>query len=82
MNFLVRPDAEALLAEDDFRRLWAFFMNMGAADGPHAWFTEAVKAQYRAVWAQGLTGPLNDSGPLPCAHPGPGHRTTTRRPPL
>jgi pimeloyl-ACP methyl ester carboxylesterase len=59
MNFLIRPDAEALLAEDDFRRLWTFFTNMGAADGPHAWLTDDVKAQYRAVWSQGLTGGLN-----------------------
>ena len=25
MNFLCRPDAEALLAENDFARLWPFF---------------------------------------------------------
>lgn len=59
MNFLIRPDAEALLAEDDFRRLWEFFTNMGALDGPHAWLTEDIKQQYRAVWQQGLSGPLN-----------------------
>lgn len=55
MNFLIRPDAEALLAADDFRRLWAFFSNMGG----EAWLTDPVKAQYRAVWQQGLGGPLN-----------------------
>ena len=59
MNFLIRPDAESLLAEDDYRRLWAFFTNMGAVDGPYAWLTEDVKAQYREVWSQGLTGALN-----------------------
>jgi len=59
MNFLIRPDAEVLLAEDDYRRLWAFFTNMGAVDGPYAWLTEEVKAQYREVWSQGLTGALN-----------------------
>jgi len=59
MNFLCRPDAARLLAEDDFRRLWPFFTNMGAADGPHAWLTDAVKDQYRAVWRQGLEGGLN-----------------------
>ena len=59
MNFLIRPDAEILLAEDDYRRLWAFFTNMGAVDGPYAWLTEDVKAQYREVWSQGLTGALN-----------------------
>jgi pimeloyl-ACP methyl ester carboxylesterase len=56
MNFLIRPDAESLLAEDDYRRLWAFFTNMGAIDGPYAWLTDSVKAQYREVWSQGLTG--------------------------
>jgi pimeloyl-ACP methyl ester carboxylesterase len=59
MNFLIRPDAEVLLAEDDYRRVWAFFTNMGAVDGPYAWLTEDVKAQYREVWSQGLTGALN-----------------------
>ena len=33
MNFLIRPDAEALLAEHDFARLWPFFDLMGAS-GP------------------------------------------------
>ena len=75
MNFLIRPDAEALLAEDDFRRMWEFFTAMGAADGPHAWLTEAVKAQYRAVWSQGLTGPCNyyRASPLRPPRPGPPH---------
>ena len=52
MNFLRRPDAEALLAENDFARLWPFF-----AGAP--WQTEAVRDQYRAAWSSGLTGPLN-----------------------
>jgi pimeloyl-ACP methyl ester carboxylesterase len=59
MNFLARPDAPALLAADDFARLWPFFENMGATDGPHAWLTPAVRDQYRAVWAQGLAGPCH-----------------------
>ena len=59
MNFLIRPDAESLMAEDDYRRLLAFFTNMGAIDGPYAWLTNTVKAQYREVWSQGLTGALN-----------------------
>lgn len=59
MNFLIRADAEQLLAEDDFRRLWTFFTNMGADSGPYAWLTQDVKDQYRAVWQQGLTGALN-----------------------
>ncbi len=59
MNFLCRPDAEKLLAEDDYRRLWAFFINMGATKGPHAWLTESVKQQYREVWGMGLHGGCN-----------------------
>ena len=51
MHFLCRPDAEALLAEDDFRRLFAFF---NAPDGSApAWLTDAVRQQYRALWQQG-----------------------------
>ena len=75
MNFLIRPDAEALLAEDDFRRLWEFFTAMGAADGPHAWLTDAVKAQYRDIWRAGLAGPLNyyRASPLRPPRAGPPH---------
>ena len=72
MNFLIRPDAEALLAEDDYRRLWALFSNMGALDGPHRWLTEDVKNRYRAVWQQGLTGPLNYYRASPLRPPRPG----------
>jgi epoxide hydrolase 4 len=56
MTFLCRPDAENLLAEDDFRRLWPFF-----GDSP-AWLTPAVREQYRQAWrneGRGLTGGLN-----------------------
>ena len=55
MNFLCRPDAEALLAEDDFRHLWPFLQG---AD----WLTPEVREQYRQAWAndgRGLTGALN-----------------------
>ncbi|MCE1191487.1 MAG: alpha/beta hydrolase [Acidovorax sp.] len=57
MHFLCRPDAEALLAEDGFRRLFAFFDNPQGQ--PPAWLTEPVRAQYRAMWQQGLTGACN-----------------------
>ncbi len=59
MNFLVRPDAEDLLAQDDYRRLWEFLTH--TKDGSHApqWLTDAVKAQYRQVWAAGLRGGCN-----------------------
>ena len=59
MNFLVRPDSEKILVEDDFRRLFAFFTNMGAETGEFAWLTPAVKEQYREVWRAGLTGGCN-----------------------
>lgn len=61
MNFLIRPDAEALLAEDDFRRLWQFLTNGKdpQASGTPAWLTEDVKDQYRAIWRAGLTGGCN-----------------------
>jgi pimeloyl-ACP methyl ester carboxylesterase len=55
MNFLCRPDAEELLAESDYARLWPFFEEMGG----HAWLDEAMRARYRAVWSMGLTGGLN-----------------------
>ena len=63
MNFLVRPDAEKLLAEDDYRRLWEFFAHTlgGSSNGKggYAWLTDEVKAQYRSVWDHGLTGGCN-----------------------
>ena len=65
MNFLIRPDAENLLAEDDFRRLFAFFMPFSYVNGIQgqrvapSWLTDEVRAQYREVWQRGLTGPLN-----------------------
>ena len=55
MNFLCRPDAAALLVEDDFKRLWPFFTQMGGA----AWLDDALREQYRNLWRQGLEGPLN-----------------------
>ena len=62
MNFLCRPDAEALLSENDFARLWPFFTNMGAADPKReggGWLTEAARDRYRAVWTLGLRGGCN-----------------------
>ncbi|MEO7852462.1 MAG: alpha/beta fold hydrolase [Rubrivivax sp.] len=60
MNFLCRPDAETLLAADDFKRLWGFLV--GGANGvapPAAWADAAARQRYRDVWSQGLRGPLN-----------------------
>ena len=62
MNFLCRPDAEALLAENDFARLWPFFTAMGAADKCRTgggWLTDSVRDQYRALWSHGLRGGCN-----------------------
>jgi epoxide hydrolase 4 len=66
MNFLIRPDAERILLEDDCRRLFEFFTNMGATapTGPTRqthfdWLSEAVKNQYREVWQSSLTGGCN-----------------------
>ena len=73
MNFLIRPDAEALLAADDFRRLWQFLTN--GSDGQPVWLTDSVKDQYRAVWRAGLTGGCNlyRASPLRPPRPGPPH---------
>ena len=59
MNFLTRPDAEALLAHDDFKRLFAMFRINPDGDGDRGWMTEVVKDQYRQVWQAGLTGGCN-----------------------
>lgn len=59
MNFLIRPDAEKLLAENDYRRLWDFFLGMGAGADGFGWLTDDMKARYRAVWDQGLSGGCN-----------------------
>jgi len=59
MNFLCRPDAQTLLAERDFARLWPFF---DGPDGPAPWLTDAVREQFRAAWGPGgcgLAAPLN-----------------------
>ena len=77
MNFLARPDAEALLAEDDYRRLWPFFTSMGAGPERFGWLTEAVRQQYRDVWRHGLTGACNLYRVTPLKPPAPGQRGVT-----
>lgn len=59
MQFLARTDAPALLAEDDYRRMWPFFTAMGAGAERFGWLTETVKDQYRALWGAGLRGACN-----------------------
>ena len=72
MHFLARPDAEALLAADDYRRLWPFFTLMGEGADGHGWLTEAVRQQYRDLWDRGLTGGCNLYRVTPLKPPLPG----------
>lgn len=64
MNFLIRPDAEALLREGDYQRLFKWFE-------PAPWLTEAVKQQYREVWDASLTGGCNYYRASPLRPPRP-----------
>lgn len=74
MNFLRRPDAELLLSENDFGRMWPFLEGLGDTSGAAGvpWLTDAVKEQYRAVWRQGLRGPVNYYRASPLHPPAPG----------
>ena len=56
MNFLIRPDAEQLLRENGYERLFKF-LDLKGADS--TWLTEDMKRQYREVWEMSLTGGLN-----------------------
>lgn len=67
MNFLIRPDAEKLLREDDYRRLFGFFTNWGGAP----WLTEALKQKYREVWDMSLEGGCNYYRASPVRPPTP-----------
>ncbi|WP_416546648.1 alpha/beta fold hydrolase [Limnohabitans sp. DCL3] len=69
MNFLVQPEAAALLAANDFERLLGFLtgedtslMSLTAAPdtAPRPdWLTTEVQGKYREVWQHGLQGGLN-----------------------
>ena len=67
MNFLIRPDAEKLLRENDYRRLWEFFTKVSAA----SWLTDTVKQQYREVWDASLEGGCNYYRASPVRPPRP-----------
>lgn len=71
MNFLVRPDAPPLLAENDFARLWPFFTHMAADSGAMAWLDEPMRDRYRSVWRQGLAGPCAYYAASPLRPPTP-----------
>jgi pimeloyl-ACP methyl ester carboxylesterase len=68
MNFLIRPDAEQILRQDDYRRLWGFFT--GGTGAP--WLTESMKQQYRDVWDASLAGGCNYYRASPLRPPRPG----------
>ena len=55
MTMLIQPDAAQQLSADGFAPLFAKLGRQGQAD----WLTPAVRAQYQAVWSQGLDGALN-----------------------
>ncbi|MGE0330482.1 MAG: alpha/beta fold hydrolase [Ramlibacter sp.] len=71
MNFLIRPDAEALLAANDHARMWPFFSKAKDGTNPPAWLSDTVKDQYRAVWNAGLTGGCNYYRASPLRPPRP-----------
>lgn len=71
MNFLIREDAETLLAANDYQRLWGFLNDPTAGNQPPSWLTEAVKTQYRSVWDQGLRGGCNYYRSSPLRPPRP-----------
>jgi pimeloyl-ACP methyl ester carboxylesterase len=69
MNFLVQPEAAALLAANDFERLLGFLTGQDTsltsltatpdlAPRPD-WLTADVQGKYREVWQHGLQGGLN-----------------------
>ncbi len=80
MNFLIRPDAEALLAANDFQRMWPFFNDSTGASP--AWLDDAARAQYRATWGAGLGGGCNyyRASPLRPARPGDPAATAVQLP--
>lgn len=56
MNFLCRPDAQDLLRQNDYARLWRFFETQQRKPD---WLDEPMRQRYRAVWDHGLEGGLN-----------------------
>lgn len=77
MNYLCRPDAAQRLAENDFERMWPFLtIEVGGRVGAGGdWLTDAVRAQYRAVWSAGLQGGLNYYRASPLRPPIAGDRS-------
>lgn len=69
MNWLRKPGAEAVLAQDDFARLRGMLTGHGQA----GWFDKAHADLYRQAWSQpgALTGMLNWYRATPLHPPGP-----------
>lgn len=66
MNFLAKPEAAQLLAENNFARLWPFFrtrhgLDLQATNSSHdpLWLTPELKEKYQQVWSMGLHGGCN-----------------------
>ena len=69
MNFLVQPEAAALLAANDFERLLGFLTGQDTSltsltatpdsTSRPDWLTADVQGKYRVVWQHGLQGGLN-----------------------
>ena len=71
MNFFCRPDAQELLAENDFARLWPFFTKMNQDQPGSDWLPEPLRQQYRDLWSMGLNGGLNYYRASPLRPPTP-----------
>ena len=82
MNWLAMPGSEAVLAENDFARLFAMFTMMKAGPDGFGWLTEPVKQKYRDVWGLGLTGACNLYRVTPMKPPVPGKTTVDDIPQL
>lgn len=82
MNWLSAPGSEAVLAENDYARLFSMFTMMKAGADGFGWLTEPVKQKYRDVWSQGLTGACNLYRVTPMKPPIPGKSTAQDIPQL
>jgi len=70
MSFFCRDDAAALLAQNDYARLWQAF---AGAD----WLSDELKDRYRAVWRASLQGGLNYYRASPLRPPTAGDASLT-----
>ena len=71
MNWLRSEGSEAALAQDEFKRMEAFFAAMGQNSA--AWFDAATREKYHACWRRGLHGGVNYYRATPAHPPAPGH---------